>query len=100
MIPKKVCKEGKREVCAAIVGLRELGDPRRDDGVDEADADTSNDTSTDEHVGVDGGGHEGGTEHAEAGADEAAFTAELATSPTADEANQTCSRSSRQQPSL
>ena len=83
------------------MGLRELGDPRWDDGVDEADADTSNDTSTDEHVGVDGGGHQGGTEHAEAGADEdTAFTAELVTSPTADEANQTCSPSSRQRASL
>lgn len=42
--------EDEREVDASRVSLGQLADPRRNEGVDEADADSSNDSGADEHV--------------------------------------------------
>ena len=74
--------EDEREAGAAVVRLRKLAHPGRDDGVDEADAEPGDDTRADEHVRVDTAGHERAAEDAKGRADEnAALTSNLVTDP-------------------
>ena len=50
--PLTIRDEDESEVDASGVSLRKLADPRRNESVDKANADSSYDSGTDEHVRV------------------------------------------------
>ena len=76
----------ERETRPPVMRPRQLRHPRRDNRIDEPDADPRDHTSADEHAGVDAAPHESGADHAEAGANpDALFAAELVARPAADE---------------
>src|SRR5690606_1952885 len=77
--------EDEREARSAVVRARQLADPRRDDGVDEADAQAGHHAGAEEHVRVDAARHECRADDAKRRADEdAALAANPVTDPAYD----------------